>query len=297
MWLSARNAAVSQISDWFTDGVDDMAAVFGHFDAVYSGQYCLRMSQVGEPTLTLKYRSDKERNEKALQGEDLARFVQHVSLIEHEDDEVARRLHRFLEQYQVVSRASENVLEMIKMGFGTDTSSFFCAVGGDHIDDATELLLTSEAETRENEMHLRQLRKLYPESSLFSTEELRRVFELAANGPKSMTWPELPRFMCRLLKSGVELMTFEERMQVCAAVVSNMQEDLKRGTGGWLRAVCKLLEALRDSLGAKACDAKSPLRVSTKITLHTMSIGDSQVNGALLSLIRLIYQVRVAIVM
>jgi len=167
------------------NGLDEAAAVFGLFEAVSStGVFSLTPDAEDCGELTLKY--DREGKERSMKRDELTRFVQHVSLIQHEDEAIAAQVSCFNEQYHTVAKVAQNILRLKKLGFDADIESLNCSVSQKHIGHSRTLLLKSEADVRESDAKIRHLTELYPCSLLFYPHELRQIYEHLSAGLPAM---------------------------------------------------------------------------------------------------------------
>jgi hypothetical protein len=294
--LNQVQSNLSQIRVWFTNGVDDIAAVYGLFEAVSrTGEFSIQVKQDEQPILTLAYQDGDGR--KLLQGKDLVGFVQHVGLIQHEDERIAGEVTCFVELYMMLAKAANNVVEMLNLGFDADIG---CA-GSGQLDQARELLHLSDVATRTHEMQLLALRENYRVSTLFFTEELKEIYDIFTDGgPDSELWSELVRKISRLLCPSMPSMpsmprvSWEERCQVCNTAALSMKHVRNQNDVGWLRIGSKLIENLHGEFGDRAiqCDAK--IGRTGRIVLHTLAVEDDQMNWAIFCLLRSIYKVSYA---
>jgi hypothetical protein len=292
--LNQVQSNLSQIREWFTNGVDDIAAVYGMFEAVSpTGEYSIQVKQDEQPILTLAYQDGDGR--KLLQGKDLVGFVQHVGLIQHEDERIADEVTSFVELYMMLSKAANNLVEMLNLGFDVDIGSFICCTGSGQLNHAMELLHLSDVAYRTNERQLQALRENYRVSTLFFAEELKEIYDIFMyGGPDSERWSELVRKISRLLCPSMPRLSWEERCQVCDTAALSTKHVRKPHDVGWLPIGSQLIENLHGAFGDRAiqCDAKSGR--TGRIVLHTLAVDDNQINWAVFCLIRFLYKVSYA---
>jgi hypothetical protein len=291
--LNQVQSNLSQIREWFTNGVDDIAAVYGMFEAVSrSGEYSIQAQQDEKPMLTLAYQHKDEK--KWLQGKDLVAFVQHVGLIQHEDERIANEVTCFVELYMLLSKAANNFVEMLNLGFNADFGSFTCCAGSGQLDQARELLRSSDVSTRTYERQVQALRDNYRVSTLFFTEELKEMYDIFTDGgPDSEQWPELVRKISRLLCSSTKL-SWEEQCQVCDTVARSMKHARNQNNVGWLHISSKLIENVHGAFGDRAIQYDAKNGRTGRIVLHTLTVDDDRKNWAVFCLFRSIYKVRYA---
>jgi hypothetical protein len=286
--LDQVQSNLSQIREWFTNGVDDVAAVYRVFqDVCRTGVYSIRVEKDKKPMLALAYQGNDEK--KWLQGPDLVGFVQHVSLIQLDDERIAGEVASYAELHMMLSKAANNFGDMLNLGFDVDVESFKCCAGSGQLDQARELLQLSDGATRNFESQLKVLRETYPVSALFFTDELKKLYDIgAAGGPDSELWPEFLRSISRLLHTSIP---WEERSRVSSIVVSTMKQDLSQKDAGWLRRGSKLVENLHSAFGDRAVPYDVSHGRVGRIVLHTLAFEDCLMNAGIFCLLRHIYKV------
>lgn len=278
---------LSQIRDWFTVGVDEIAAVHVTFDVVCkSGEYCLLPTEPNQaappsgmpdgnekPVLTLRYTAKEKA--RTLQDEDLNSFIQHVGLLQHENESTAASVSAFVEQYQILSTAAGNIMYMDSIGFsesGRDT--FSCMVGDRHIGHARKLLSDSEAATRTCQAWLKMTRSTHYVSLLFWTDELLEIHELVKQAVDAMDVEEDPivrklaNMLTRLSRGSV---SFAQLLVVVTDAIEARKQDQGRQEFSWLVDVSMFLDSVHRTLSAPWEQAVNESKGQSRIVLHTLA--------------------------
>ena len=280
---------LSQIRDWFTIGVDEIHVTF---DAVCkTGDYCLWPRQINRETnlttiedsmtlvLTLLYHAKETR--RALQCEELNSFVQHIGLIQHENDLTATSVGAFIEQHRILSMAANNAIHMNSIGFGeSGRDSFSCMVGRQHINQARELLSNSEIALGHCQSWLHLTRSNHFVSLLFWTDELLEIHKairraVDADGEEVATI--LHNILSRLTCGNGSR---QQRLSVISAAIGSRKEDSLRQDSSWLVDVSKLLDTMHEDFEApwkrklKTSKGQSQIvlqrrRISTTVITHS----------------------------
>ena len=241
------HSKLSEIKDWFSNGVDEVAATHALFSAcTQSGKYSLRHSCEGDSkslVLTLDFVVDDgtSKTSKRFQGAELEQFINGLSLIQDENIETSEKMQGFVDQYQVLSRASRLWLEMLAHGFqGARLSVFVCGAGVVYADDADSLLKKSESLTRRFMSWLHETRELYKESLLFWSEELCAVHDLIRDVALSHQSPmTLVQYISRLghvSEMNGQLPNLSIEKCACEAY-----DRLEQGQASWLVEVSRFL--------------------------------------------------------
>jgi hypothetical protein len=305
-------ANLSQIRDWFTVGVDEIAAVHGTFDDVCkTGEYFLRSREARqtnglapgtekdsmEPfrTLTLQYKSKRALPAKCcLQGEELACFVQQIGLIQHEKECTVASVNSFVEQYQVLTRAANNVIYMCSIGFGeAGRDSFSCVVGGDSLTKARDLLQESESSLRKCQSWLDTLRATHFVSLLFLTEELleiHRAIRRTVAAPVPTSKRNLAFILSRLARG---TMSLRKRFTISTTAIDVWREPSSRTFSSWLVEVCMFLDSLHESFGAPWKMVPNSCNTRSHIVLHSLVCGSCTLLPLSLRVLKHVYKVRI----
>jgi hypothetical protein len=299
---------LSQIRDWFTVGVDEIAAVHVTFDVVCkSGEYCLLPTEPNQaappsgmpdgnekPVLTLRYTAKEKA--RTLQDKDLNSFIQHVGLLQHENESTAASVSAFVEQYQILSTAADNIMYMDSIGFsesGRDT--FSCMVGDRYIGHARELLSDSEAATRTCQAWLKMIRSTHYVSLLFWTDELLEIHELAKQAVNAMDVEEDPivrklaNMLTRLSRGSV---SFAQLLVVVNATIEARKQDQRRQESSWLVDVSMFLDSVHRALSAPWERAVNESKGSSRIVLHTLACTSAEILELSLRVLQDVYKDR-----
>jgi hypothetical protein len=310
--ISQVQENLSQIRDWFTVGVDEIAAVHGIFDDVCkAGEYFLRSREARQTnglapgtekdsiesslTLTLQYKTKRASPAKCcLQGEELAGFVQQIGLIQYENECTVASVNSFVEQYQVLTRAANNVISMCSIGFGeAGRDSFSCLVGGDCLTKARDLLQESESSLRKCQSWLDILRSTHFISLLFLTEELLEIHGAIRRAVAAPVPTSKRTIVCILSRLARGSMSYEEHFSITTEAIDSWKETPSGTCSSWLVDVCAFLDSLHESFGApwkmvlKSSDTRS------QIVLHSLVCGSYSLLPLSLQVLKHVYKVRI----
>lgn len=187
------HSKLSEIKDWFSNGVDEVAAAHSLYIAAHrSGHYFIARCKdeatsdqsrvVNERyNLALQFTLDNGDTSEVriLQGSGLEQFIQQLSLIQNENRATSAEMQVFVDQFQVLMRACCNILTMQALGYEKlSISNFVCRASGDNAEDANLLLKHSEIYMRTFGSWLASTREIYIVSLLFWPEELRKIYDL-----------------------------------------------------------------------------------------------------------------------
>jgi hypothetical protein len=300
---------LSQIRDWFTVGVDEIAAVHGIFDDVCkTGKYFLCSREAGptnglapvtdndsmESVLTRQYKTKRASPAKCcLQGEELAGFVQQIGLIQHENECTAASVNSFVEQYQVLTRAANNVISMRSIGFGeAGHDSFSCLVVGDSLTKARDLLLESKSSLRKCQSWLDVLRSTHFVSLLFLTGELLEIHRAIRRTVAAPVPTNKRNLTCILSRLARGTMSYQERFSITTEAIDSWKEPSGRTFSSWLVDVSMFLDSLHESFGAPWKMALNGSKERSQIVLHTLVCQSNALLPLSLRVLKHVYKVR-----
>ncbi|KAL7555253.1 hypothetical protein ACHAWF_018911 [Thalassiosira exigua] len=183
-------ANISKVQDWFSEGMDDTAAVISKFALVQSsGSFIIRSesleSQSSEHPMTkrviaLQYsRSQTSNSEVESMAEDeIQEFVQHLGFVNHATGESTDAAVRFTDSFNELLKIKESQQAMLNVGFKDDFSALTVEYDPHQHDNAALVDLLEESEQRLKACTdwLKEVRSRYRYSLLFWMDELRRIF-------------------------------------------------------------------------------------------------------------------------
>lgn len=281
---------ISSIRDWFTNGVDEIAAVYGLFEAVKStGEYLIMERDEDEGgfnhELVLRYMMENNGSLelKSMTGKHLSNFIQDVGLIQHDTGE-------FIEQYRVLTKASQLCFEFSDAGYdGAILKTFRCSAQCQSLSEAQGLLASVEERAREFNSWLRRLRQTYPMSLLFWTEELRTLHNHILNLDNEEGKP-LDHIRQITLRLSPSLSVETDQDAALTSVLGSFEEDVTHQSEGWLVGISRFVERLHHSFGSPVTFGVPRDRCG-EIVLHTIECDAGLRNLALQVLLQQIYQV------
>lgn len=292
---------VTHIRDWFTVGVDEVAAVHVTFDAICkTGEYYLSFVDYDEntilaPVLAIRYTS--KETECVLQGEELNSFIQQVGLIQHENESTSSLVNSFVELNQVLAATASNIAYMESIGFEhTGRDSFWCMVGYKHVDHSRELLSASEAALRTCQSWLSTMRSTHFVSLLFWTDELLEIFKMVkqavyVESGNDVLLHGLTSMLSRLFR-GVG--SFRERLRVVSEAIDTRKGHHHQYDSSWLVDISKFLESVHDAVRAPWREVVNEIKGHSLIVLHTIACSNDEFLGQSCRVLQDVYKVRIA---
>jgi hypothetical protein len=301
---------LSQIRDWFTVGVDEIASLHVTFKAVCdTGEYCLEplrsssrtgftdeSSQGTVPVLTLLYKTKSAK--KVLQGGDLNGFIQKLGLIQHENESAVALVSDFIEQHQILSRAATNNKYMYSVGFGeAGIASFSCAVGNEHMDETRELLSEIEAKIRECDSWLSHMRAIHFVSLLYWTEELHEIHNATEQAIYNSDNEKVESAIHYLVNMVARLACgdalYEQQREVVSTLLESRGRNSTRQDTSWLTDVSMFLDAVHESIMAPWKGALDGSKERSQIFLHTLTGSPDELLQLPLTVMQDVYKVRI----
>lgn len=293
-----------EIKDWFSNGVNEIAAAHTLFSAAANSGSFFMSEQVlrdsgnnthpQEYVLTLEFKANGQP--KLLQGEKLDHFVQQLSLIQNEKRSGSvEDMQSFIDQYQLISRACHNLLKMVRLGYEkTKLAEFRCEAGGRFTDDANMALKTSEMHLFAFTAWLDSTLERFPVSLLFWTDELRSLHEIV----ESMTeLPDQLSMLCDVL-SRIQALC-EPETQIRERLLTAIETCVVAHQGrialasirdGWLLEASQFLSDCCGELGyrtgATECGQKSCI-----MELHSYVSSHGKETRMVLTILHHIYKV------
>jgi hypothetical protein len=301
------HSKLSEIKDWFSNGVDEVAAAHSVYSAAHrSGTYFIAGRDEKETSespqvcferyaLTLQFTVDTTDTSEVrrLQGEALNQFVQRLGMLQNENSGTSSEMQAFVDLYQLLSCTARNLLTMQSVGYEKlSISNFTCRAGSDFIEEASLLLKQSESHMRNFKSWLRSTREIYKVSTLFFTEELRGVYELVQAIGRNEVEPGILAQSLARLKPMWDTEIDERRelviLQRCLAVFRNRTDAQAKS---WLIEVSQLLNDIHQEMGAVEDMLTAPCR--SKVVLHSLRCRDDEEPQAVLAILQHIFKVRI----
>ena len=296
---------VSSIRDWFTSGLDDIAAIFGTFKRVsFSGEYYVRTSANGSDPgkLCLKYNSGDTAgkgnvpttsNFIVMEHDALNDFVERLGFIQHESNSFSDKVESFVEQHHAILKSAENFLQMSHVGYSTDKLfSFSFKVSCNTLTEAKDLLSRSNENWQECERWLERIYHQYNLSLLFSTEELREIhnhiIKCDQTVPSEMDLHQVTCAVSRIILTNRNILEGLLHDAV-RRLVGSLEKD-----SSWLETVSKFLDSLNHDIclaGSHSISNFGGKISSSNIVVHSLSCDKVQQKDAVISLMMHIYAV------
>ena len=299
---------ISSVREWFTTGLDDMAAIFGTFQSVCKTGYYTACETSSDPSesgpgsrLCLKYQKDRsisalDTDIASLDGNHLNDFVQKLGFIQHESESVSQGIKQFIDQHQTLARAVDLMAVMIDIGFkNVDILKFSYKINENTFSDAELLLRDSHEKWMNCDVWLATIRKENRLSLLFWMEELREMHswlinmefeDMKAEGNISVQ----SKLVCALSRI-VPQNSPKKSDEIENAVKSTYtvrQKDFRQNAKSWLLVMSNFIESLHESLGTPRPFQGSSIK--SKITIHSLNCDEKKESVCLL--LKHIYLVR-----
>lgn len=175
--IAQIHGRLSEIEDWFVNGVNELAGSNSFYVAACNnGLYSLNRQ---DNALCLGFTTTDDAVEQRLQGKELDDFIHQLTLVQNDQEGPASRVQTFIDQFQVLRRASASLLNLDSLGY-SETSlfdDFVCRAGHPYIDQAKFLQKRAEQQVQKLNEWLRCIRSEHPLSLLFNTEELAKLYQ------------------------------------------------------------------------------------------------------------------------
>jgi hypothetical protein len=175
--MSFRAPIISQ--DWFTEGMDDTAAVLGKFVMILkSGSFVLKSESL-EVTLSLQYlrSTESEGNVETMTQDKLVDFVQHLGFANHASDS-SLDSEVFIRMYSDLVKVRDTYQQLIGVGYRAFFEPVNLSVSSPNSPiKIEEMLNSSHREFEGCESWLKQLRSKYKYSLLFHIDELHYIYQ------------------------------------------------------------------------------------------------------------------------
>jgi len=294
---------VSSIRDWFTSGLDDIAAIFGIFKRIsFSGEYFVRMSANGSDSgkLCLKYNSGDTAGKGnvpttstfiVMEHDALNDFVERLGFIQHESNSISEKVESFVEQHHAILKSAENFLQMSHVGYSSDELfSFSFKVSCNTLTEAKYLLSRSNENWQECERWLERIYDQYNLSLLFSTEELREIHDHLIKCDR--TYPsetDLHQLTCAVSRIVLTNRNIMEDLlhDAVRKLVASIEKD-----SSWLETVSRFLDSLNHDIclaGSHSISNFGGKIAHSNIVVHSLSCDEVQQKDAVISLMMHIY--------
>jgi hypothetical protein len=225
---------LSEIKEWFSTGVDEIAATHVLFKSICnSGSYLISTSKEcvkhikglhssDQYSLALEYSLEGTLEKERIYGNDLHQFFQHLSEIKDENPGVTSGMKEIIDQYQIILSTVKNILKMNNVGYDKMLiSEFTCRVGTMYMDSATQILQESNIHMETFQSWLALTRENYQLSSIFWLEELRELHTLLQLTMSD--WSFLDRLCVHMFK----VFTIRDKMLTRAIAIDSLRECVK----------------------------------------------------------------------
>jgi hypothetical protein len=289
---------LSSIREWFTNGMDDIAATFGTFKRISAtGEYFLCNSSCGTHVseLCLRYQDTDNASsdsKKIMELKHLNEFVERLGFIQHESESMSNLMESFIEQHHAILRAANNLYDMSSLGFPSETlRSFSFKVYEQTLSDAKELVAMSYQDSLKCDRWLESIYDEYPLSLLYWMEELvENHKDLTISLVNDMALHRLAHASYRLLRG-------ECNKHFCCNLavqsIKSFSSVSSRKHGSWLIETSEFLQFVhRDVCGDKRNSFPYPSAIaSSKIGAHTLSCNHEMKKNAILNIFKHVYMV------
>jgi hypothetical protein len=299
---------VSSIRDWFTTGMDDIAAIFGIFKQIsLTGKYFIKAANgQGPDMLCLQYRKtdknvdqNKRTEMEVMEQETLNDFVERLGFIQHESKSLSEKVDCFIGQHRMILGCVELLLQMSNIGFPIwDLQSFSFEIPEKTLLDAKYLMSEANKKWQECEKWLENLYSEYPVTLLFWIEELKEIYLLIK---KIDLERKSENMMSKLIHAASRIFPAEKcndyrfLSDVTRNSIMKFSSVLEKKEGSWLATTSKYLNHLHNenencSSGTQAL-SRNFVTSSSEIILHTLSCNEVHQKEAVINLIKYIYVV------
>ena len=287
---------VSRIRSWFTDGIDDMAAILNTFAAVAaSGIY--QISCNDSLWICLRYQPSFGEETVDKSGQELDEFVRQLGFVQHDDQDKAGQIKCFIDEHQLVQKIFENLCAVQNLGCSFEVSYYFphkvilgnCVAAKSKLDSSNTLVQIS----RET------LKRIHDENlmlRLFWSKEVQRMSEvLSCNDDSTLTNVQLKTlasFCSRILIvcGSNATLSLEEINHLAKAIrLSTSINHLVKSN--WILPISKFLESVQYKVIASGV---APVNVASRtkgIFMHTLTGRNDMKEEIAMRLLNDIFQV------
>jgi hypothetical protein len=296
---------VTNIREWFTNGMDDIAAIFGIFQQIsITGEYRLKAAcGLDSNMLYLQYEKKDKYNPKhnvtvmeRMEQVSLNDYVERLGFIQNEKKAMSKTIECFIEQHHILLKSVDLLLEMSRIGFPVeDLLSYTFKVSETKLADVNEFCKKVNQSWAKCAKWRRSLYSEYPVSLLFWTEELKEMFyliqEIRQERNQDVSTMQLICAASRIFIT--EHNTGQSMVSVTDTTIETLNSISGWDEGRWLDSVSKFLDLLyrkNESLEIPTF-SRNNISSSSKIVLHTLSCDANNEKEAVLNIMKFIYEV------
>ena len=189
-----------------------------------------------------------------LDSKSLVDFMHNLGFIQHESDEITRKIKSFIEIYQVLKKMLFHQLQIIAFGIKVDFDSFSFSLNKHGLQHANELLTESFELSTKSKHWVNVMRCKYPSSLLFWMEELQSLHELLISNMSSTLESAVLNDLVSL--ASVSFPTELDHSQKCKAAVKIIKEIDNAACLPWFELVSQFLESWRSELSHLSLNIK-----------------------------------------
>ena len=232
---------LSEIKDWFINGVNEVAASSALFtEAMKHGKFIL-VKEKSKYYLALTLSGTPNKNDTLL-GAALDNFILQLSLIRNESNATSSSMEGLIEQFQVLKAAHRNFVIMDNVGFSSICKSdFICRAGPDNMDEAKILYRVTEEFLCTFKNWLSLTRWQYKLSMLFWTEELRDFNQILSSTVEEKN-ATVVDFMSRLYPLWTVHSNGEYHHVLRQCIGENIKRFQSNAALSWLEKVSHFIE-------------------------------------------------------
>jgi hypothetical protein len=284
---------LSSIREWFTNGMDDIAATFGIFKRISdTGEYFLCNASCGThlSELCLRYHdTDSASSEKIMEQISLNEFVEHLGFIQHENESMSKKMESFIEQHHAILCAANNLNDVSSLGFSSETlRSFSFKVYEQTLSDAKELVARSYQDSLKCDEWLDRVYDEYPLSLLYWLEELvENHRDLTSKLSNDMALHRLAHSSSRLLRGECN------KLLCCKLVKESIKSfsSFSSGNHSWFIEVSEFHQFVQKDICGDLGHTFPCPSVIPSIVAHTLSCNHDLKRNAILNIFKHVYMV------
>ena len=179
---------ILKVQDWFSEGMDDMAAILSKFALIqFSGSFMIHSAtSIGSPvpkrSIVLRYSRSQTTDDEfvTMVDDDIKEFVQFLGFMNHDSDATKKSAAMFIDTYSQLCQIMENQQAMIDVGFN-DTFSASTMEYAFHNSESQSAVAEWLDEARDKLMQcntwIKGVRSYFRYSLLFWVDELQHIFQ------------------------------------------------------------------------------------------------------------------------
>ena len=275
---------ISNIREWFDNGVDDMTAIFSRFDAAWStGKYA-----IDEGRLCLLYAHENRKIR--LSGPQLDNFIQQLGFVQHDNEHVSCHIASFLDQAEILRKAISSQVAVIEAGHSNNDLDQFCYKVNQDLAAAIDVLEKSNQLRRECDAWKTMIRKSYPMSILFWNNDLRSLYNAITSVQNNDS--AIAAALSSLIPHNCIPSARPHVIQISQECLRRMENNFLDKSKAWVEVISAFIELFYQVFFERVdCPKPNRLGGQSGITLHFLDCDEEVKEYLALGVISNVYKV------